>query len=96
MIKLMTRENAKALLPIIEAYAKGDEIEVDQHNGTWKLVEDPTFLNVPPNYRIKPKPREWWIFRDRLYSTESAAYSTKANGFSDCASCEVIHVIEAP
>ena len=58
----MNRERAKELLPIIEAFANGEDIEY-----RWKevpiwtlLTNQPEFNNVV-EYRIKPKPRELWI-----------------------------------
>ena len=68
----MDRERAKKLLPIIQAFADGEQIQ-------FRLVEDdPNFENdwlaLPENlltimtfpapdydYRIKPKPREFWM-----------------------------------
>lgn len=48
----MTREEAKELLPIIQAFAEGKTIE-------WKdlVVESPHFDCKPSCYRIKPEPK---------------------------------------
>ena len=53
----MTREEAKELLPIIQAYADGKTIEF--YNGEWKIVglKDPYFNCAPSCYRIKPEPK---------------------------------------
>lgn len=48
----MTREEAKELMPIIQAFAEGKTIE-------WKdlVVESPHFDCKPSCYRIKPEPK---------------------------------------
>ena len=54
----MTREEAKELLPIIQAFADGKTIEI--YNGDeWKtmVLKDPHFDCVPSHYRIKPEPK---------------------------------------
>ena len=51
----MTREEAKALLPIMQAFAEGKTIQV-WANDTWQDEEYPSFgeLNL---FRIKPEPK---------------------------------------
>ncbi|MQN11847.1 hypothetical protein F7D95_03195 [Prevotella copri] len=51
----MTREEAKVLLPIIQAYAEGKEIEIfDKTTKMWKTAMLPHFDCDSKNYRIKP------------------------------------------
>lgn len=55
----MTREEAKELLPIIQAFAEGKTIE---HKGkgssfNWKEVIEPIFNLHMSEYRIKPEPK---------------------------------------
>ena len=55
----MTREEAKILLPIIQAYAKGKAIEsrcIKGDKSLWYDDEDPSFDN-DLEYRIKPEPK---------------------------------------
>ena len=52
----MTREEAKEMLPIIQAFAEGKTIEFRTIEGTWEELPDPLFQN-PYKYRIKPEPR---------------------------------------
>ena len=53
----MTREEAKALLPIIKAYAEGKTIQgFDDENG-WNDLNEPAFDGDPSSYRIKPEPK---------------------------------------
>ena len=50
----MTREEAKVLLPIIQAFTEGKAIEYC-NNGNWVEQEDFGFMDNVWNYRIKPK-----------------------------------------
>ena len=52
---MITRENAKKLLPIIKAYSEGKEIEFLNLGKKWKLLTDPMFDGEPFQYRIKPE-----------------------------------------
>lgn len=58
----MNREEAKELLPIIQAFAEGETIQVKMpsDNG-WREVSDPSFTSLPQFYRIKPEPREFYL-----------------------------------
>lgn len=50
----MTREQAKAILPIIQAYAEGKTIQVKIIDDEWIDIENPLFSGSPDEYRIKP------------------------------------------
>lgn len=52
----MTREEAKELLPIIQAFVEGKTIEYREHNGGWKEALAPTWSSLL-FYRIKPEPK---------------------------------------
>lgn len=59
----MTRERAKELLPIIQAYSEGKEIEASNKNGcvsAWEHTNSPSWRE-DFDYRIKqePKLRPW-------------------------------------
>lgn len=57
----MTPERAKELLPIIQAYSEGKEIQVfDTINKRWLPANSPTWLDRLI-YRIKPTKKEGWI-----------------------------------
>lgn len=49
----MTKERAKELLPIIQAFAEGKKIQVNNYN-EWYTVDSPEW-NDNYNYRIKPE-----------------------------------------
>lgn len=54
----MTREEAKTMLPIIQAYAEGKEIEIfDKTTKMWKTAMLPHFDCDSNIYRIKPEPK---------------------------------------
>lgn len=60
---IMTREEAKTLLPIITAWANGETIQI-QTGTKWSDIShaaDPSFDCAPDRYRIKPKLREYWM-----------------------------------
>ena len=52
----MTREEAKELLPIMQAFAEGKTIEYRESGGAWKVARTPTWSSCL-FYRIKPEPR---------------------------------------
>lgn len=52
----MTREEAKELLPIIQALSEGKTIQF-LSNGEWIDTDDPVFARQVDNYRIKPEPK---------------------------------------
>ncbi len=73
----MNRDRAKELLPIIEAFANGEMIQyrdrrhVEGHLSAWvDIINEGFFIdNLKPatdDYRIKPKPREFWICWDEI------------------------------
>lgn len=54
----MTREQAKDLLPIIQAFAEGKIIEFRNKSfKEWVEIENPSFDPTITNYRIKPEPK---------------------------------------
>ena len=52
----MTREEAKELLPIMQAFAEGKTIEYRGIGGAWKVANTPTWSSHLI-YRIKPEPK---------------------------------------
>ena len=53
----MTREEAKELLPIIQAFADGKTIEIYDEEWKTMVFKDPHFDSAPSRYRIKPEPK---------------------------------------
>ena len=63
----MDRKRAKELLPIIEAFANGEDIEY-QLNSDWiTIINDCSFSQVECEYRIKPKAKEGWVHPGRIH-----------------------------
>lgn len=56
----MTREQLKAMLPVMQAWCEGKQVQLRTKTSAWQVTEDP---NWTPHveYRIKPEPREWWL-----------------------------------
>ena len=59
----MTREQAKELMPIIQAFVEGKTIEYRGLGGEWKAAHTPTWSSHL-FYRIKPEPK-YRPFRSR-------------------------------
>lgn len=60
----MTRERAKELLPLIQAYAEGKIVQaklVNVERDTWDDQATPYFESDNLAYRVKPEPREFYI-----------------------------------
>ena len=53
----MTREEAKELLPIIQAWTEGEAIEYLDNNGRWVEGDNLSFCSGLERYRIKPEPK---------------------------------------
>ena len=54
----MKREEAKELLPIIQAFAEGKVIQCKNCiTNEWRDFDEPAFNGLPNNYRIKPQPK---------------------------------------
>ena len=54
----MTREEARKLLPIIEAYSKGKTIQIwDESKSKWVDLDGAAFGASPDKYRIKSEPK---------------------------------------
>ena len=64
----MNRERAKQLLPIIQAFADGKEIEVYYcAEKGWRNIDENDYACLwidAYDYRIKPEPREWMVSPD--------------------------------
>ena len=52
----MTREEAKEMLPIIQAWAEGKNIQF-LSDGEWHDINQADFTCYPDKYRIKPEPK---------------------------------------
>ena len=58
----MNRKRAKKLLPIIEHFANGGEVQILRLSGIWTDLCDPVWGDDSSEYRIKPDdPLECWV-----------------------------------
>lgn len=53
----MNRQEAKELLPIIQAFAEGRPVEFKNYEGEWMKGEYLAFNKPNKDYRIKPEPK---------------------------------------
>ena len=74
----MNRKRAKELLPIIQAYANGEDIQI-KASDKWLTWDSYSFTGIG-EYRIKPSPREFWLCwhncdPDNLHKFEGKKYT---------------------
>ena len=59
----MNREQAKAMLPLIQAFAEGKEVQVRGPRDVWGTGENLCFDGSIEDYRIKPEEKwDWAIY----------------------------------
>ena len=76
----MNRSRASELLPIIQAFADGKDIQCHQRDDTWRFLDEPQF-NSNAEYRIKPEPIEIWCMID-------SDKNLIAESFRNCDDCQ--------
>jgi len=62
----MNKYNAKDYLPFVRALADGKTIQHSPYDGRWDDVEILSFWDKPKHYRIKPEPRTFVIYINKL------------------------------
>lgn len=95
----MNREKARELLPIFEAFANSEAIQFRLNNGLehkWLDLPDNedlcvTFPADDYEYRVKPKPREFWV---RLRKSNDEIMSIGINKICEDETFNVIKVHE--
>lgn len=53
----MNRNNAKKLLPIIQAFSEGKVVQINRPLVGWEDSDEPLFNGDSSSYRIKPEPK---------------------------------------
>lgn len=77
----MTRERAKELLPIIQAFAEGKTIQSNL-DGVWKDNTEPDWTARGDSYRVKPETVELWV---NVYpSGDSFVHPTEERARREC------------
>lgn len=91
----MNRERAKELLPVIQAFAEGKDIEF-QFDGKWLpvLKEDALDTKAECTYRIKPEPFECWVIREKEGIDNSGEWYSYRPSISIHQDRKVIHMRE--
>jgi len=91
----MTREQAKSILPVIQAWAEGKEVQYRSKTGPtteWvDAVTDPTFQSYSLEWRVKPEKPENQSIKAQL----SAARSYLHSGYIPAAVDQLIGAVEA-
>ena len=97
----MTRARTKLLLPVLQAWAEGKEIEYRLVHGTeWvqcRRENEPDFKLEGLEWRLKPEPRRFWL---NLYpGAQPAIYGHESQSLADSNShsgsrSECIEVVE--
>lgn len=59
----MNASNAKEYLPLVKALADGKIIQGKMQNGKWKDLAELDFGRPAKEYRLAPKPQEFWANR---------------------------------
>lgn len=91
----MNKQQAKDLLPIIQAFAEGKTIEFRNKSfKEWTEIENPSFDPTITNYRIKPEPK-YRPFKDAV---ECWQEMQKHQPFGwvkkTCGNCNFLHIME--
>lgn len=91
----MTRERAKELMPVIQAFADGKAIEIKTSEGWHEIVElNNFFYKSLDTYRIKPEPREFFAALYPQQGLRGGLFETKENAQRSNPSSEIIKVRE--
>ena len=90
----MTREEAKELLPIIQAFAEGKVIQYRNNSNEWLDIgknDNVGFTRFPLDYRIKPEPKY------RPFKTQEECWNEMLKhqpfGWVKEISCEMLYLI---
>ena len=67
----MNREETKKAIAVMQAWLDGEEIEYCYKKASrpeWLDVETPTWDLDIKRYRVKPKPREFWVHESAVWN----------------------------
>lgn len=90
----MNRDQARTLLPILEQWVRGRQVEYqykDSYDRSWYRVTETDDWNLhAKHYRVTPEPREFWI-----HASGDSFYGIVNHEDPDCGDCiKVREVIE--
>jgi hypothetical protein len=70
-------ETTEEKIAVMQAYVEGKEIQtLDRSCNEWVTTNDPMWAWNVCDYRVKPKPREWWfvdVYQSPLFDSREAA-----------------------
>ena len=95
----MNRDRARELLPIIQAIADGKTVQErcvgdnprDWHDWDCSI---PMFDNPKYEYRIKPEPREWFLYFEPEWKPGDRVYTTDTMETAPTNAVRVMEVLE--
>lgn len=63
----MNRQRTSEAIAVMRAYADGAKIESSSatNEGLWRDCPEPSWDWSYVNYRIKPEPREFWVYPEK-------------------------------
>lgn len=95
-MKPINRDRVRELLPVLTAFVNGEPIQMRNLHGKWvDLDEDVVSPEADIEYRVKPKPREFWL--NIYYGKDpGGAYETRflADSRAGSSRTECIKVVE--
>jgi hypothetical protein len=68
----MNREQTKAMLPFLQAFAEGKDVQYQNFVGNWVTLASIGESEQPDRYRIKPEPKRGYI---NLYHDQPSSKS---------------------
>ena len=92
----MNKDNAHEYLPLVQAIADGQTVQVQGGDGNWYNSK---LINIPPRrYRIKPEPRTFDVWRNektkRVISVEAGDHDKGEQMFSEWERITVMEVLK--
>ena len=90
----MTRNQAKNILPQFIAFANGSQMQLKNLGDKWQDADRIDFECDPSRLRVKPEPREWWIFTNLNSGGSVSQKKISTTPIVAHDYCHVIHVRE--
>lgn len=74
----MTQTEAAKWIPLLTAYSQGKTIQIVDGIGYWKDAPSGVSFNyLPSHYRIKPEPRQLFLFKDSFGALTHGWWDTR-------------------
>ena len=90
-------KDLKTKIEVMQAALDGEKIEFQDSNGDW-IDSDPAWNWNSTDYRIKPKPREFWVniyaSKDMGYAYETEEKAVQAGGINALKTIKVREVLD--